>query len=107
MEINKALAPLGIPVCHPPYSGGERTYVTYQLMGQSGTFYAESQEAETGMGYSVDLYTEGDYVAVIHDIKAALEDAGYSCVVDQEIYEQNTGLRHIAMSATTPEEVYG
>lgn len=107
MEISKALSALGIPVCHPPYSGGEHTFVTYQLMGQSGTMYAESREAETGMGYSVDLYTDGEYVTLIHSIKSALEDAGYSCVVDQEIYEQNTGLRHIAMSATIPEEIYG
>ena len=36
MMIYEALEDLGVPVCHPPYKGGEETYITYQLLGQSG-----------------------------------------------------------------------
>ena len=50
MMIYEALADLGVPVCHPPYKGGEETYITYQLLGQSGQLYAEGGEAETEIG---------------------------------------------------------
>ena len=49
MMIYEALSSLGVPVCHPPYKGAEETYITYQLLGQSGQFYAEGGEAETGV----------------------------------------------------------
>lgn len=107
MEISKALEPLGIPVTHPPYSGSAETFVTYQLMGQVGAVFAESQEAETGMTFSVDLYTKGEYEQLVKDIKTLSAAAGYICTVDQEIYEIDTGRRHIAMTAVTAEEIYG
>lgn len=107
MGIDIVFAPLGIPVCHPPYSGAARTFLTYQFMGQAGTFYAESVEAETGASFAIDLFTDGEYMQLVRDIKALAATANYTCVVDQEIYEQDTGLRHIAMTATVPEDIYG
>ena len=107
MEISKALEPMGIPVCHPPYSGSEDTFVTYQLMGQMGTVFAEGQEAETGVTFSVDLYTTGEYEQLVQEIKNLTAAAGYICVVDQEMYESDTKRRHIAMTATIPEKIYG
>lgn len=107
MGIDIIFAPLGIPVCHPPYSGAARTFFTYQFMGQAGMLYAESREAETGASFALDLFTDGEYMQLIRDIKALAEAANYTCVVDQEVFEQNTGLRHIAMTLTAPEELYG
>ena len=107
MGIDVIFAPLGIPVCHPPYSGAARTFLTYQYMGQTGNFYAESREAETGASFALDLFTDGEYMQLIRDIKALAEAANYTCVIDQEMYEQDTGLRHIAMTATVAEEIYG
>lgn len=48
----------GYTVCHPPYMGDQRSYITYQCMGQIGTLYAEGAEKETGVMYSVDYYTD-------------------------------------------------
>ena len=44
MMIYEALADIGVPVCHPPYKGAEETYITYQLLGQSGQIYAEGRK---------------------------------------------------------------
>ena len=41
-------------VCHPPYMGDQRTYVTYQCMGQVAILYADGVEKETGVMYAVD-----------------------------------------------------
>lgn len=98
----------GYTVCHPPYMGDERTYVTYQCMGQIGTLYAEGAEKETGVMYSVDYYTDTPpFELAIKDIKGRLAAAGWSCTVDAEIYEVDTGLYHIAMTAVGVGGIYG
>lgn len=107
MTVYQALHGLGYPVTHPPYKGNERTYITYQLIGQTSTLYAEGEEKLTAVRYSVDLYTSQEIAALISEIKGALQDAGWICVVDMEIYEQDTALRHIAMTATAVGGIYG
>lgn len=109
MEISKVLEPLGIPVCHPPYSGSEDTFVTYQLMGQMGTVFAEGQEAETGVAFSVDLYTTSGSMEtqeILQTIKMLLNGAAYICTVDMETFEKDTKRRHYALTATREDAVY-
>lgn len=69
MMIYEALADLGVPVCHPPYKGGEETYITYQLLGQSGQIYAEGGEAETGVQYAVSIFAEGFAAGLLKRVK--------------------------------------
>lgn len=108
MEISKVLEPLGIPVTHPPYSGSAETFVTYQLVGQVGVLYAEGQEKETGVMYSVDFYTEKTpFTSDILEIKRLLSAAGWNSTINAEIYEKETGKHHIAMSATHAGAIYG
>ena len=59
MMIYEALSSLSVPVCHPPYKGAEDTYITYQLLGQSGQIYAEGGEAETGVQFAVSIFAVG------------------------------------------------
>lgn len=95
-------------VCHPPYMGNERTYVTYQCMGQTGTLYAEGTEKETGVMYAVDYYTDTPpFEIAIEDIKTRFAAAGWNCAVEAEIYETDTGLYHIAMTAVGVGGIYG
>lgn len=95
-------------VCHPPYMGNERTYVTYQCMGQIGTLYAEGTEKETGVMYAVDYYTDTPpFKIAIEDIKTRFAAAGWNCAVEAEIYEADTGLYHIAMTAVGVGGIYG
>lgn len=98
----------GYTVCHPPYMGEEKEYVTYQLITQTGMLYADDIEIETAVMYSVDLYTaKTPFAATIKDIKRRLMAAGWMCTVEAEMHEQETGLYHIAMTATTEGEIYG
>lgn len=109
MEINKVLAPLGIPVCHPPYSGAAETYITYQFIGQRSTVYAEGKEAETGTAFSVDLYTSAsktDIGSIINNTKKLLQSAGYICTVDMETVETKTQSRHYALTAIKEDAIY-
>ena len=94
-------------VCHPPYMGDAAEYVTYQLITQSTTLYAEGVEAETSVLYAVDYYTKTvPFEAKLLEIKRLLQAAGWTCVVNAEIYEKDTGLYHIAMTAEHVGGVY-
>ena len=101
MTINSALAALKLPITHPPYKGEADEYVTYQLIIQSTTLYAEGTEAETSVLYAVDYYTKTvPFEAKLLEIKRLLQAAGWTCTVNAEDYEPDTGLYHIPMPAT-------
>lgn len=107
MTIYEALKDLPVPVCHPPYKGAETTYITYQLLGQSGQLYAEGAEAETGVQYAVSIFAEGFAAGLLKRVKAALEAAGYIATVDMENYDKETGRTQIALIAETEGAAYG
>ena len=105
--IYEALEGLGLPVCHPPYKGAEQSYITYQLLGQSGQIYAEGREAETGALYAVSIFAEVFDAEILSRAKAALEAAGYIATVDMETYDQETGRTQIALLAECVGAEYG
>ena len=107
MMIYEALSSLGVQVCHPPYKGAEETYITYQLLGQSGQLYAEGGEAETGVQYAVSIFAEGFAANLLKRVKAALEAAGYIATVDMENYDKETGRTQIAIIAECEGTEYG
>ena len=107
MIIYEALSSLGVPVCHPPYKGGEETYITYQLLGQSGQLYAEGGEAETGVQYAVSIFSERFAAELLKRVKAKLEAAGYIATIDMETYDKETGRTQIALIAETEGAAYG
>ena len=108
MTINSALAALKLPITHPPYKGEADEYVTYQLITQSTTLYAEGTEAETSVLYAVDYYTKTvPFEAKLLEIKRLLQAAGWTCTVNAEDYEPDTGLYHIPMTATSVGGIYG
>ena len=108
MTIVQALSQIGFPVCHPPYGGGARKYLTYQIIGQTGAIYAEGKEAATGTTFGLDLFTDSPpFAQDLAAIKAALEAAGYVTRVEAEQYEDDTGLWHVSLTAVCPGGVYG
>lgn len=107
MKIYEALANLGVPVCHPPYKGDEGTYITYQLLGQTGQVFAEGKEAETCVQYAVSIYAEGFATSLLLSTKTALENAGYIATVDMETYDKDTGRTQIAIIAECEGAIYG
>ena len=108
MTINSALAALKLPITHPPYKGEADEYVTYQLITQSTTLYAEGNEAETSVLYAVDYYTKtAPFAEKLLEIKRLLQTAGWTCIVNAEDYEPDTGLYHIPMTATRVGGIYG
>ena len=107
MMIYEALSSLGVPVCHPPYKGGEETYATYELVGESGQLFAEGGEDETGVQYAVSIFADRFDAGLLTRAKAALEAAGYIVTVDMETYDKQTGRTQIAIIAECEGAEYG
>lgn len=107
MTIYEALSGLNVPVQHPPYIGDAIEYVTYTLLGQDTTIYADGAEKETSVSYAVNVYCRGDYIQMMDTVKAALETAGYIVTVETEYYEDEVQLQHVVLMATIEGAVYG
>lgn len=109
MTIEEALAGLSYPVCHPPYRGGEPKYVTFQLLGQFGTLYADDAEAETSVQYMLHLWARDgrELYVMLHEVRAALEAADWIVAVDTQIYDPDSRMHRLVLSASAAGALYG
>ena len=109
MTISEALKNIGMPAGPPPYRGNAVPYVTWQLIGQVGTIYAEGAEAETGVSFSVDIYdeTREGCVAAMLTVKAALAAGGWLAQAETEYWEKDVDRYHIVLTALTVGAEYG
>ena len=62
-DIQTALAPLGLPVSHPPYLGTATAYVTYYLINHGHSNWASGKAIQDETVWSVDLFSRSNYRA--------------------------------------------
>ena len=98
---------MDVPVCHPPYQGNEDTYITYQLLGQTGQLCAEGAEQETGLNWAVSLWCRGSYAALLLSVRSLLSSAGYMTTVEGEYYDAEMRRSQVSVIATAVGEEYG
>ena len=72
MSIRTVLSTAGVPVRRPDYKGDDPQYITYQMVGQTGTIYAESTEAETGTAFYINIWSKTDWTALAASVKQIL-----------------------------------
>lgn len=96
-----------VPVKRPDYKGDAPQYVTYQLLGQTGTIYAESTEAETGTEFTVSLWSKTDYTGLLHDLKWALLNNRYRASVQEEYFDRESGYYRVIIETACIGESYG
>jgi len=96
MTIETALASIGCPVVHAPYTGGAATFVAFHLVIEEGVLHADGDEQAGERVYSVDYFSNSDWRYAVASIKATLKAAGYSVQsIGPEIFETDTKLYHI------------
>lgn len=105
--IHEVLAPLDLPVCHPPYTGAERQFITYTLINNAYNDWASGAAFEEETVYSVDLFTKDAYEDLAKQIKALLRAEGYVVTEGPELYESDSRAaggvspyRHIVFDVT-------
>lgn len=98
--IHEVLAPMNMPVCHPPYTGAESEFVTYTLINNAYDNWASGSAVQEQTVYAVDLFTMDEYEDLAEQIKALLRGEGYVVQEGPEFYEPDTKYHHISFDVT-------
>lgn len=94
--LKMTLEGLGVPVERMVFTGNAPIFFTYQFVLGADTSFADDDSEAEEFSYRVDLYTKGDFFALLRRTKQALKAAGfYGITVDPEIYERDTGYYHV------------
>ena len=98
---------LDVPVKRPDYKGDAPQYLTYQMIGQTGTIYAESTEAETGTAFLINIWSKTDYTQLLHVVKWTLLEARYRVSVMAETFDTESGYYRVILDAACVGESFG
>jgi hypothetical protein len=91
--INELTSDLSAPVywmrsnSNPP-----ETYVTWFEYNQRGEASWEDKEQVTFYAFQFDVWSSGNYIPVVDELREVLTDAGFTRTFEQETYEDDTDL---------------
>lgn len=98
MSLNKliidTLKPIGVPVSFQTYSGTATTYITFFEYNQFSALNADDEEQHTAHFMQVDVWSKGDYTAIVQQVKQLMKQAGFRRTFETELYEPDTKIFH-------------
>lgn len=94
IKLSTILQPTGVPVEKLKYNGSATTYITYFLYNEQGEAYAENKEKDTCYFLQVDIWTKDTFEDLYKQVLSLMEQAGYYRTFAQELYENDTQLKH-------------
>lgn len=86
-----------IPVAFLRYNGKSTTYITYELENQDGALAADDEIIGNVDYYDFDVYSKGNYLAIIDSLKEILKQNGFTWQPTRssgDMYEDDTGYYH-------------
>ena len=89
-----ALSPLSVPVAFQHYTGQAETYITVHEYLQEGDEYDDDEETLTTHLVQVDIWSKGDYITLVSQVKFMLGQAGFKRISEEDLYEPDTGIYH-------------
>lgn len=96
--LKSTLSSLGVPVERLRFTGEADTYITFQLLSGREDAYADDDGNAYEHYYGADIFTKGNYLALLQQMKRALKAAGfYGITVNAEMYEKDTELYHVSL----------
>ena len=99
------LKSLGVPVSFQVYSGTATTYITFSKYLENVESYADNKETSISNYIQVNVFSTGDYTALVNSVLDALKTAGFRRTYVTEIYENDTKLYHKVIRITKNEGV--
>lgn len=88
-----------IATAHLKYKGNETTFVVWTITAESPALSADDEPIFSIVSVDVDVYSKGNYLNVITEIKKIMKEHGWVWVGDStEMYEDDTGLYHKTIS---------
>ncbi|ESU71108.1 hypothetical protein T260_15120 [Geobacillus thermopakistaniensis] len=108
MSLNKliidTLKPIGVPVAFQTYSGTATTYITFFEYNQFSALNADDEEQQTAHFIQVDVWSKGDYTAIVQQVKDLMTAAGFRRTFETELYEPDTKIFHKVLRFSYVEE---
>lgn len=92
--IISALAPTKVPVDFLKYRGSLTTYITFFEYNQQGVLYGDDEEIKTRHSLQVDIYSKGNYLSLVEQVKTLLKGIGFIRNFETEFYEDDTQIYH-------------
>lgn len=86
-----------IPVKFLRYNGHGEPYVTYQQQDMDASLNGDDSLLGYADYYDFDVYSRGNYMAIIDDLIVKLEQNGFKWIVSRssgDMYEDDTGYYH-------------
>lgn len=84
-----------VPVAHLRYKGKEKNFVVWCITSERGELYADDALVGSVVSVDVDVYSNGNYVDVVTEIKRLMFNADWIWVEDgADMYEDETALYH-------------
>lgn len=88
-----------VPVAHLRYKGKSKTFVVWTMLGNKPTISGDDEPLFSVASADVDVYSDGNYLKLITEIKRLMKENGWLWVEDSpEMYEDETGLYHITIT---------
>ena len=107
-EIETTLKTLSVPVSFMFYEGNADTYITYMQLDKSNTLAAEDEVIGCVQYYDFDVYSKGNYLAVIAELIQLMTAAGWTYQPSRDspdMYERDTKFFHKTICLAKESEV--
>jgi hypothetical protein len=96
-KIEEIFADFNTPVSFLRYDGKKTTYVTYEQIYIDNSFSGDNELLGYVDYYDFDIYSKGNYIDLIEEIKAKLIENGFTWQPSKssgDMYEDDTGYFH-------------
>lgn len=92
MSLNKyikdTLKPLNVPVSFGKYNQTADTYVVFLEYKQGAWLTADDEEKQTEHIFQVDVFSKGNYLNLVKELKGMLKEIGFRRTFETETYEE-------------------
>jgi hypothetical protein len=88
-----------IPTANITYAGSSKTYVTWTITGDFPDLSADDEQIYGHETADVDVYSDGNYLSIVAEIKRLMKSAGWIWAEDSpQMYETDTKMYHKTIS---------
>ena len=86
---------INIPVEFMDYEGDKETFIVYFSNGETPSFFGENKVLSSENTYDFNIYTKGNFLNILKEIKKKLNENGWNWIEDSEdLYEKDTRFFH-------------
>lgn len=84
-----------IPVAFMVYKGDKKTYITFSELDKYPRLMADDECEYSAPRFDIDIFTQGNFIAILKEVKERLTNAGWTWVEDSpDLYEADTKFFH-------------